>query len=80
MFSGQEDFEENMYDILGISKSYRPGGGESGGKKKSPKNEMSKSDMKKYFPDMYNDIYGGTDEVEQEMKKMRQEILDSMNE
>jgi predicted GNAT family acetyltransferase len=40
-FGADEDFEDNMMDALGISKSYRPGSGSgsSGGKKKKSKKE-----------------------------------------
>ena len=52
-FAGEEeDLDPAMYDVLGISPSYRPK--KEGGKTKS----MSKSDMKKLMPDVYNDLYG----------------------
>jgi hypothetical protein len=48
--------EEAIYDLLGISKSYRPT--EEKDKKSASPKGLSKEDMKRYFPDMYNDIYG----------------------
>ena len=39
--SGTEDFEESMYDALGISKSYRPGAGKKSGGKKEEEEEKS---------------------------------------
>ena len=52
-FAGEEeDVDPAMYDIIGISPSYRPKN--EGSKVKS----MSKSDMKKLMPDVYNDLYG----------------------
>jgi hypothetical protein len=47
-----EEFEDNVYDVIGISPSYRPE------KDKSKKKRMSKTDMKKFFPQTYDDLYG----------------------
>jgi hypothetical protein len=41
--------------MLGISKSYRPTQEEA---KTPAERPMSKEDMKRYFPDMYDDLYG----------------------
>ena len=47
-----EEFDDEvMYDILGISPSYRP-------KNASSLENMSKSEMKKYNPDEYERLYG----------------------
>jgi hypothetical protein len=52
-FAGEEeDVDSAMYDVMGISPSYRPKN--KGGKTKS----MSKSDMKKFMPGVYEELYG----------------------
>jgi|14BtaG_2_1085337.scaffolds.fasta_scaffold00036_41 hypothetical protein len=52
-FAGEEeDVDPAMYDVMGISPSYRPKN--EGGKTKS----MSKSDMKKFTPGLYEELYG----------------------
>jgi len=49
--------EEAMYDILGISKSYRPTQEKEGSD--TPQNKpMTKEDMKRYYPEMYEQLYG----------------------
>ena len=53
-FGPDEDFEDNMMDAFGISKSYRPGSGSgsSGGKKKkSKKKSFDKFDKFDSFDD-----------------------------
>jgi hypothetical protein len=52
-FGGEEeDVDPAMYDVMGISPSYRPKN--EGGKTKS----MSKKDMKKFAPGLYEELYG----------------------
>ena len=48
MIKDGEIKEEDILDIIGISSSYRP----------NPDKPMSKSDLKKYFPDLYEQMYG----------------------
>ena len=65
-FAGEEeDVDPAMYDVMGISPSYRPKN--EGGETKS----MSKSDMKKFMPGVYEDMYGpgGSLEPIEQMKK-----------
>ena len=65
-FAGEEeDVDPAMYDVLGISPSYRPKN--EGGETKS----MSKSDMKKFMPGVYEDLYGpgGSLEPIEQIKK-----------
>ena len=61
MTEGGDD--EDYYDVLGISPSYRPGYGRRKKSKKKSTSPMSKSDIKKYFPDMYEDFYGDDNQV-----------------
>ena len=52
-FAGEEeDVDPAMYDILGISPSYRPEN------KGSASKGMSKKDMKKFAPGLYEELYG----------------------
>ena len=74
-FAGEEeDVDEAMYDVLGISPSYRPKN--EGGKTKP----MSKSDMKKFMPELYKDLYGpggSLEDIEQmkkDQRKMKRDI------
>jgi hypothetical protein len=70
------DFDENnIYDMVGISKSYRPGYGQSKSESKSSeKKGMTKSEMKKSMPNMYKEIYGETDEMMKEIRKEQNAI------
>jgi hypothetical protein len=76
---GEGEFsDDDIYTILGISKSYRPGAKTSEGEEKKEK-EMSKEDMKRYFPDIYEDTYGeggsmyDAEEAEREQNKIERE-------
>ena len=52
-FGGEEeDVDPAMYDVMGISPSYRP---KNEGSKDT---SMSKQDMKKFMPGVYEDLYG----------------------
>jgi len=65
-FGGEEeDLDPAMYDIMGISPSYRPEN------KGSVSKGMSKSDMKKFAPGLYEELYGpgGNLEPIEQMKK-----------
>ena len=66
--SDTEDFEESMYDLLGISKSYRPGAGKkSASKKKSKKDKDSGDDEGMEFEEqefIEEDISPEFDDVE----------------
>ena len=59
-----EEFDDEvMYDILGISPSYRP-------KNASSLENMSKSELKKYKPDEYERLYGpGSEDYDEEQAK-----------
>jgi hypothetical protein len=57
IFKGDFD-DEDVYKALGISKSYRPSAKvEEGGEEKGD-SEMTKEDMKRYYPEMYEQLYG----------------------
>jgi hypothetical protein len=75
IMTGQGE-EEDFYDAFGITPSYRPGYGRSGGSSRSRRRGMSKTDMKKYMPDFYEEIYGDIDEVKAEVRQMRKDIKD----
>ena len=62
-----EEFEDNVYDVIGISPSYRPE------KDKSKKKRMSKTDMKKFFPQTYDDLYGPQGSL-REVEEVKREI------
>jgi hypothetical protein len=57
IFSGDFD-DEDIYKSLGISKSYRPSAKVEEGEEEKGDQEMSKEDMKRYYPDMYEQLYG----------------------
>jgi hypothetical protein len=71
---GEMEFKsENVYDMLGITKSYRPGSSSKKSKSTpSEKKGMTKAEqaeMKKEMPDLYQEIYGERDEIMKEMKR-----------
>lgn len=71
--------EEAVYDVLGISKSYRPTQ-EKEGKQKSDK-PMSKEDLKRYYPEMYEQMYGpggamyDVEELKKQQRKLKKDAL-----
>ena len=67
--------EENVYDMLGISKSYRPGYGKTGGGSSKEKKGMTKTDMKKYMPELYKEVYGESDATQKEIRAEKNKIL-----
>jgi hypothetical protein len=70
------DFKsENVYDALGITKSFRPGESKSTSKKSDQKG-MTKAEMKKQMPKMYEEIYGETDEMLKEIREEKKKILE----
>jgi ribosomal protein S18 acetylase RimI-like enzyme len=86
MFSEGID-EDAMYDIIGISKSYRPGYGQ---KDTKAEEVMSKEDMKMMYPEIYESTYGtetskekdfGIEKynsgIEEEMKRMKESIFNN---
>jgi len=90
LYNGVQDgFDENaIYDMLGISKSYRPTQEEVeyivvpiNPAKTPAEKPMSKEDMKRYFPDMYNDLYGpggslyDYEETRREQERLEREEL-----
>lgn len=56
------DFEDGMYDLLGISKSYKPGYGR---KKESfaPSSKPSMTDLKDFAPDLYYELKQIDDDI-----------------
>lgn len=73
MFGQDQWNDDAMYDLLGISPSYRPK--ESDKKKTPPRKTMSKSDMKKYMPDLYNEVYKEQDSYLKEIRAEKNKIL-----
>lgn len=70
-----EGDDEDFYDALGITPSYRPGYGDNTKTNSEKKKGMTKTDMKEYMPDLYEDIYGG-DDVMDEVRDIKKEIRD----
>ena len=81
IMSGQAE-DDDFYDAMGITPSYRPGYGRRTSTKKTQKKDMSKTDMKKYMPELYDDIYGDMDdpakEIKAENRKLQREIKDEV--
>ena len=69
--------DENIYDLMGITKSYRPGY-----MMKKPVNKgMNKSDVKKLFPELYKTMYPKIDkttDVNYQMEQMNKELMKSI--
>lgn len=80
--------EDDVYAMLGISKSYRPSGGGSGGGDKSsdlktykPK-PLTKTEMKEQMPEVYEMIYGENSDIyktEQMVKDIEKSIQDDID-
>ena len=82
IMTGQGE-EEDFYDAFGITPSYRPGYGKRKRKSSgSERKDMSKTDMKKYMPDLYEEIYGDVEdpaaEIKAEVRQMKKEIKDEI--
>lgn len=77
----EEEYYNNMYDIFGISKSYRPGYGQKGSDVEGiiPMGGIkTKSDLKRYDPRLYEKVYGKYDEMKKEQREKEREILEKM--
>ncbi len=77
----EEEYYNNMYDIFGISKSYRPGYGQKGSDVEGiiPIGGIkTKSDLKRYDPRLYEKVYGRYDEMMKEQREREREILEKM--
>lgn len=73
--TGKGKTEDNIYDIIGLAPSYRPKNEGSKGK------GMTKEDMKRYFPDLYDEFYGKgspTYDIDQENKAEEKEWHDEL--
>ena len=79
-----EEFDENMYDLLGITPSYRPkneskvGKIPPGGFYNKDGVTLNKSALKGYSPELYDKVYGRKDEAAKRQKEKRKEILARM--
>jgi hypothetical protein len=56
---GGSDEDEDFYDALGITPSYRPGYGKRKSKKESSgsQSKLKKSEVKEFFPELYKELY-----------------------
>ena len=76
----EEGIENDIYDLIGVSSSYRPSGDADKGTAKPPKSTMSKRDMKQFAPELYEEVYGTVDEVMKdvtsESKAISKEVRD----
>jgi len=72
----EEEFYENIYDLLGVTPSYRPKKkGEYEGK--IPEGGIrTKSDLKRYSPELYEMKYGKRDELEKQKREERKKALE----
>ena len=71
-----EGFEsENIYDMIGISKSYRPGYGTKSQSGTTQQRGMTKTQMRKSMPTLYKEIYGETDEIMKEISAEKKRVL-----
>ena len=76
--TSSEEFYENIYDFLGITPSYRPGYGQRGPNLEGiiPQGGIrTKTDLKRYDPDLYDKKYGRQDEIRKKQKERRAEEL-----
>jgi ribosomal protein S18 acetylase RimI-like enzyme len=76
MFSEGID-EDAMYDIIGISKSYRPGYGQKE-KKEEDIEGVSKEDLKRFYPELYEEKYKKKQEFESEYESYNKMVEEDM--
>jgi len=77
----EEEYYESVYDFLGITPSYRPGYGQKGSSVKGiiPQGGIkTKTDLKRYDPELYEEVYGERDKIRKEQKELRKEMLKDM--
>ena len=78
-FGSLEFEEENVYDMLGVSKSYRPGYGQTKSKKSSKnKKGMTKTELKKFMPELYKEIYSEPDASAKEIRAEKRKLLNEI--
>ena len=82
-FSTEEEYYENMYDIFGISSSYRPGYGKRGEDLQGVVpiggfDASTKSDLKRFDEDLYEQIYGEQDAIQKQQREQRKKMLEEM--
>ena len=72
----EKEYYENIYDLLGVTPSYRPKKkGEYEGK--IPQGGINtKSDLKRYDPELYEKIYGKRDELMKQKREERKKALE----
>ena len=76
-----EEFYEAIYDFLGITPSYRPGYGQRGSSVQGiiPQGGIrTKSDLKRYDPELYEMKYGEKDRIRKEQREQRKQMLEDM--
>jgi hypothetical protein len=77
----EEEFYEAIYDFLGITPSYRPGYGQKGSSVEGiiPQGGIkTKSDLKRYDPELYEMKYGEKDRIRKEQREQRKQMLEDM--
>ncbi len=76
-----EEYYNNVYDFLGITPSYRPGYGKKGSSVKGiiPQGGIkTKTDLKRYDPELYEQVYGERDRIKKEQKELRRQALEDL--
>ena len=76
-----EEYYNNVYDFLGITPSYRPGYGQKGSSVKGiiPQGGIkTKTDLKRYDPELYEQVYGERDRIKKEQKELRKQALEDL--
>ena len=68
----EEGIENDVYDLIGVSSSYRP---KNKTEQRGGADEMNKSDFKKLYPDLYEEVYGDIDEVNREAREEVREAI-----
>ena len=74
----EKEFYENIYELLGVTPSYRPGHGRRGPNLEGVIPEggiRTKTQLKRYDPELYEKIYGRRDAIEKEKREIRKEAL-----
>ncbi len=80
--TNSEEFYNNMYDALGVTPSYRPGYSKKKGSSVEGQIPVggikTKTDLKRYDPDLYEEKFGERDRIRKEQNELRKEMLEEM--
>ena len=80
--TSEEEFNKNMSDFFGITPSYQRGYGQTTSDKLEGVIPLggikTKAQLKRYDPELYDELYGEADEIKKEINEERKELYKDM--